>query len=532
MLPRTLRSKWSGGKGLEGSSAVASTSKLSSTRPSSSAAILTLSPISSSTSTPTTPHDGKRRNTSWATLSHAGQALFGRNPSSATTKQKIKLQDSITAVSFLEELSLPRPNADKLWASFNALDLAGETHLLSAHLYTKLIRNLHQDPPLVHNVFTATNRAASYSNRVEFIKLRMTQAGRADDGTIEKAALKQFAALKYAPGVCQVWDRVIVEKVPSIHFCSTVFQTTIAWIGLHSKAGGKDLAALAAAPLVTKALSMLRDLSADDEKTEIVLEHFFEIVRIAKNMPVFKMGMKEVYGFDMDYPGAEIQVVAGSKLRVMGEKEVAWVLSILADQDELSKMIGVFETFDDPAPATPSPPSTTVPTYFGQSFALSDPIPTTPQPDTTASTTLHPIGTRAYSLMISTAGRLDQGHIVRHYFRQLSLRWEASTTEKIGLIEEAVGIIPGENRISEVPSTFLAFFLNADVFLLCIFPFPLQPSKYLKDCRLRTEQWLHLLSQTKQISFNKFQHHLPPTTLLPIFSLQLRPFSQLKYRPH
>lgn len=345
-----------------------------------------------------------------------------------------------------------------LWSSFNAVDLAGQSHLMNAHQYLNLIRGMYERPPLVLTVMTSTSRAKRYAIRIEFLKMRMAQAGAKDDGTLDKAMLKQFAALKYAPGVCQVWDRTLESKVPSVRMCSTVFQALNDWIGLHSKAGGKELAALAASPLVTRALSMMSDVAGEEKKTEAILEHFFQIAATARNMEVFTRGMKEVYGFDMEYPGVVLENTKGRKYREIGEKEIGWILSILAERDELSSMIAIFEVFDNPA--TPAAPSS----YFDQSFHNSSTDPPSASAASSAlplpSASPHPIGTQAYSLLITTAGRLNQHHVVRHYFRQLSLRWEALAMHKIVLMEEAVGIFAAEEVI-EGPSEWLLSFSHS-----------------------------------------------------------------------
>lgn len=428
---------------------------------SSSSSTSALLPLNFSATALSSSSSNNRASTSWASLSQAGQALFVHEGASESEKKyipprpKATLQDSRAGAEFLAELKLAQPYCERLWTYFSALNLAGETHLLNADHYHELIKKLHQPPPANLDVTISTRRAQQYLTRVDFVRSKMTKAGMHQDGGIEKAVLKQMAALKYCPGVFQIWDRMIDRgRLPSRKMCVTVFDTITGWIMLHDKVGGRKLAAIVAAPLVARTAGMIEDLGGDVARVESVLEAFLKIVRAGHNVAVFKIAMKQIYGFDMDYPGARIATTseAGFPYRVMGEKEVEGVLRLMSVEDNLSGMMGVFEVFDSPASTSRNVAASPSSHFFDASFSSPEATPSAgleedpPAPP-------HPIGTKAYILLIDTAGRLGQGHIVRHYFRQLSVRWEALAEEKLATLEAAVGIVHGPDPIAELPSS-------------------------------------------------------------------------------
>ena len=396
----------------------------------------------------------KQRASSWAALSLAGSSLFA--PTAHGTAKRV---EEASFVALAEELKRATPDSQRAWKLFSQLDLQGGTHRLKLGTYAQLVRALHEAPPKIISIHTTLERAKQYTTKIDLVRLRMRQAGHTDDSVVQRAILKQYATLHYGPGVCKIWDEMLEQgRVPPVQSCTTVFGTLERWIQLHHNSGGRVAAKAAAAPLVPKAIAMMEEMGTT-QKTNAVMDYFFEIVRSAEDFPVFSLAMKRVYGFNIELPGAAVEgtqeVMAGR--RRFGEQQLLWVLGMLDVEDDLSSMIAVFEVADAP------PPPTTTPGFFGSSF--------TPISSTTATTALHsddsslfphPVGTRAFSTIIMAAARLKQGGIVRHYFRQLSLRWEHASKAKLAVIENAVGIIHTKSAPPSVEmlegSSFVAFF--------------------------------------------------------------------------
>lgn len=398
----------------------------------------------------------KQRASSWAALSLAGSAMFGAEPSPrvpAVQAAPVPKARPLVA-DLLDELKLARPDAERVWLLFSQLDLLGGTGALKAGTYATLVKSLYERAPPHLSVLSSTALAHTYASKVDLVLLRMRQAGHTDTLLVQNSLLKQYATLKYGPAVCQVWDaRLVAGHLPNPKMCSTVFQALVDWIELHREEGGRVAAQAAAAPLVNKLVAMLEDMG-QVHATDVVLDSFFEIVKVAGDFDVFKVAMKAAYGYDVELPGSHVEPLAGSQLKRkhFGEKELLWVLKMLDSRDDLSSMIACFEVADNPAP-------TTVPEYFGQSFSsafsfsssTASPAPTTAAPLPTPYS--HPVGTQAYTIMIMAASRLDRGPLLRHYFKQLSLRWQSGMSAKIALIEAAVGIVMEESKPLPLPVT-------------------------------------------------------------------------------
>ena len=379
----------------------------------------------------------QQRASSWTALSLAGSSLFDAKPA-ATTRVGT---DGGNFAALAEELKRAQPDSQRAWRLFSQLDLQGGTDRLKLGTYAQLVRALHESPPKIISIPTILERANQYTSKIDLIRLRMRQAGHTDDSAIQRAIMKQYATLHYGPGVCKIWDEMVEQgRIPSAQSCSTVFGTLERWIQLHHTSGGRVAAKAAATPLVAKAIAMMEEMGTT-QKTNAVMSYFFEVVRSAEDFPVFSLAMKRVYGFNIELPGAAVEgsleVMAGRQR--FGEQQLMWVLGMLDAKDDLSSMIAVFEVADSPAPPAP------ITEFFGTSFTsteshVSSSTTTAPSDDPPAPFP-HPVGTRAFSTIIMTAARLKQGGIVRHYFRQLSLRWEHASKAKLAVIEKAVGIV-------------------------------------------------------------------------------------------
>ena len=376
------------------------------------------------------PQSQKQRASSWAALSLAGSSLFA--PHGAARGEKANF------VALAEELKRAKPDSQRAWKLFSQLDLAGGTDQLKLGTYAQLVRALHESPPKTLSVQSILERASQYAAKVELVRLRMRQAGHTDDSGVQRAIMKQYATLQYGPGVCKIWDEMVEQgRVPNAQSCTTVFETLQRWIGLHHQSGGRLAAKAAAAPLVSKAIAMMEEMGTPG-KTNAVMNSFFEIVRAAEDFPVFSLAMKRVYGFNIELPGAAVEAtqetLAGR--RRFGEQELLWVLGMLDAKDDLSSMMAVFEVADSP------PSLASAPGFFETSFTSASLSSSTASASSELPSLFpHPVGTRAFSTMIMTAARLKQGGIVRHYFRQLSLRWEHTSKAKLAIIESAVGIV-------------------------------------------------------------------------------------------
>lgn len=341
------------------------------------------------------------------------------------------------AAELVAECKLKRPSGQRAWALFQQVDLEGNTGALPLVTLHSVLAAIHLPSPKHHDqlqVTQSTSAARAYNIKVDLIRLRIRQAG----GTTSKgdlnAMLRQYHELGYAPGVSKVWDEMMeMNYLPTPGNCKSFFSTLLRWVEMHERGGGRTVAKVAAQPLVAKAVTMLEELKGDSLRTNAVLEPFFEITVRARDAQVFFVAMKAVYGFDVNYPGADVDVspTVRATQKVMGEKEVCWVLDMLSESDDLSRMMAVFEVFDNPT----SIHSAT--SFFGPSFTASIPADSTTSTDLPSPRT-HPIGTRAFSYMVQTAGRLGNGSLVRHYFDQLRERWAYESDARITRLEAVV----------------------------------------------------------------------------------------------
>lgn len=425
--------------------------------------LVTARPISTSVPFPSQSHttveqpQSKQRASSWAALSRAGHSLFATSPSSTPSLRPAEphhpsLVLSGPAAELVEELKRPNPDPIRCWTIFNLLDIKGESHSLPVLTLHFLLRAIIVTPPdrSLLSVDSATDQARQYSMKAELIKLRIIQGGGRITQSDFHAQMLQFYLFKYAPGSCKIWDEMVEAGIsPPQKVCVNAFETLVDWIGMHEAAGGMSLGRVAARPLVQKALSMMEDLKGDKRKMDQVLGYFFKVALKATDKEVFGMGMREVYGFDMALPGAEVysKPEVKARRRVLGEEEVTWILEILAETKDLSGMIAVFEVIDNPPPSSSDNASEVDPNFFAPSFAAETPshlpsstetsLPLQPPPPQTP----HLIGTKAFELMIQTASRLGRGAIARQYFNQLYWRWQLTSDQRLAEIEKAVGMV-------------------------------------------------------------------------------------------
>lgn len=316
----------------------------------------------------------------------------------------------------------------------------------------------------------STGTARALKARLDLIRMRLVQAGGKVTRSDLSGILKQFAKLEYAPAVCRTWDEIVEDGkgAPAFSDCKAACGSLIKWVEMHQLAGGRTLARVAAQPLVRTLVGMLEDVEGNDRKTKEARNTLIAIAVKAADLKVFGIAMKETYGFDMYLPGAEVYSdpsTTTKKKLVMGEREVNWVLEILSEAQQLSSMIAVFETFDTPAPAPPTYDST----FFENSFSLTSPPGgyTTPL-DLPLIKTPHPIGTKAFVLMIEAAGQMGKGALVRHYFNELAKRWHVTSSERVRRMEEAVGIETGADLV----------LTNSSAELVASGEFPLQKIRY------------------------------------------------------
>jgi hypothetical protein len=394
-------------------------------------------PLSAQPSDP----QAKQRASSWAALSLAGRSLFA--PRDSPPHQSASADSSSVplptheghAAALITELRLPHPDPHRVWSLFSQLEMAGTTYTLPPISLHSLLKAIHIQPKSRRtlDVHSSTGAARAYAAKVEIVRLRILQS----KGTLNRddfnASLKQQAVFKYAPGVCKAWDELIDEGVtPTVDEVKLAFQTMLDWIEMHEKDGGRTLGRMAARPLVAKIMTMLEDLEGESKQTDVALDYFFQIVLKARNLEVFTLAMKTIYGFDIKLPGADFDVGGTGLRRQMGEAQVCWTLEMLSEMGDMSGMLAVFEVCDSPSPALLDN------TYFGHSFH--------PPPDSTASihppppTTPHLIGTHAHSLIIHAASRMGHGAIARMYMNQLYWRWQISSDARLVNIERAVGI--------------------------------------------------------------------------------------------
>ncbi|GAA5874170.1 hypothetical protein JCM16303_005761 [Sporobolomyces ruberrimus] len=379
----------------------------------------------------------RQPSSSWAALSRASQALFAppaepTNPSSPPAAQLVG-----PAAELVQELKFAKPDPTRVWNLFSQVDLEGLTHTLPLISLHALLPAIHLKPhhsprrtsghPL--SIQASTHLARAYAVKVDLIRLRLRQAGAKTGPGDWNALVWQYHALRYAPGVTKVWDEMIeAGHLPSPAICSRVFETMVGWIEMHGRASGKVVEKAAAQPLLKKAVSMMEEIAGDSKRMDAILESFFTIVAKAKDRKVLSTVVKQIYAFDIKLPGAivDLSEAQKAKTREMGEQELCWVLEGLAELDDLSSMIATFEVFDNPS-THPSSPD-----FFTRSFSTSSaPSTSTEKP--------HPVGTRAFTILIQTAARLDAGPVARHYFDILFSRWALDSNFRISEIEQALG---------------------------------------------------------------------------------------------
>ncbi|GAA5909208.1 hypothetical protein JCM5296_000819 [Sporobolomyces johnsonii] len=400
--------------------------------------------LSSSSSDSTASSVSKQAASSWNVISRASQALFAPTVKSTNARSPPEnVELSGLAAELVAELRLAKPDPHRAWNLFSQLDLQGLSHTLPLVSLRKLLHAIHLDPPPKESgrlltLEASTSLATAYAVKVDLIRLRIRQTGAPTEQRDLNALMLQYHALRYAPGIIKTWDEM-VELGGSITpgNCERAFYGLAKWIEMHGRASGRTVERVTAQPLLRKALSMLSDLHGDGKRITRVLPSFFKIVIKSGDIKVFATAMKHLYGLDIRLPGAAAADIAkeGTKLRALGEKEICWVLEALAESDDLSAMIAVFEVFDKPSLLR------TDGDFFTQSFSG----PSLSSDDATPSSSPavdkpHLIGTRAFTILIQAACRLDNGSIARHYADLLFSRWALDADVRIGEIERAVGI--------------------------------------------------------------------------------------------
>ncbi|GAA5939288.1 uncharacterized protein JCM15063_004477 [Sporobolomyces koalae] len=386
------------------------------------------------------PNSERQPNRSWAALSRASHALFAPTSESNTSPAAPPSAQLVgPAAELVDLLKLAKPDPERVWRLFSQVDLEGLTHtlpLISLHallpaIHTKPFQSPRKSASHPLSIQASTNLARAYAVKVDLIRSRLRQMGATTGPGDWNALLWQYHALRYAPGIVKVWDEMIqAGHLPSAAMCARVFETLTGWIEMHGRASGRAVEGAAAAPLLKTAVSMLEDIGGDPKRVDAILEHLFVIVAKARDRKVLATVVKQLYAFNIELPGAYVDVkdAQKAKTRTIGERELCWILNGLAELNDLSTMIAVFEVFDRPSF------STSTPDFFTQSFS-------TAAPPSTATETTHPIGTRAFTTIVQTASRLDSGPIVRHYFDLLFTRWATDASARIAEIEAAVATV-------------------------------------------------------------------------------------------
>ncbi|KAK4702211.1 hypothetical protein P7C70_g4008, partial [Phenoliferia sp. Uapishka_3] len=404
----------------------------------------------------------ERDQSSWSTITNT---LFPpadtSSPAKPTVPPPLAEQTptlSATAQELINEALLTRPDPVRTWTLFSQLDYEGTTHTLPLNTLHRIIPALR--PPRVQTLDhasksspitlgRATTRAKAYEEKVERVRTRILEAGGRMGPVDLNAMLYAYHGFGYAPGACKVWDEIVENNWaigPSV--ARSAFEAMTRWVDLHQSLGGKELAKVAAQPLVQKALLMMRDITGDggtvlrrgEESNSVVtrraaletaIPSLFNILAKAKDTIAFAAAMKTFYGFDMNLPGAEVDSptpVLASR-RALGDEQILWMFHLLADEGTphaLSSMIAIFEVCDNPAP-----PTTVETPYFGTSFSLRQGLDSDSRPI---------VATKAISYIIAAAGKQRQGHVVRHYLSLLYWRWVVSADRLIREMESIVGI--------------------------------------------------------------------------------------------
>lgn len=405
---------------------------------------------------------------SWAALSRVGRAMLhpGEGAQAGTTEagraegaDKAAVATlSPEAQALIAELKSPRPDPTRVWVMFSQLELLNLSATLPLMTLHSILPALHLRPSKKHlDVDSSTTRAQSYKLKANLVLQRIVQAGGTIGVADHRALLAQHAAFNYAPGVCEAWDAICAlrpDRPPPASSTTTAFTALVHWVDLHARSGGKALAQAAAQPLVVKAAAMLHQMKGDTARLDVALEPFFRLLIAAKDFNAFAVAFRAVYGFDVRLPGAavEAQAEAVEARRKMGEREVCWVLEMLAEVKDLSAMVAVFEVFDNPAPVPTAEDSFFLPSFQPEKQPVVAKAESA-DADAEAETEPHVIGTRAFQIMIRTASWLGNGALARHYFNQLFWRWSIQTDRRLCAIEEAVGISLEDTRSTTVAAS-------------------------------------------------------------------------------
>ncbi|GAA5896191.1 hypothetical protein JCM8208_007554 [Rhodotorula glutinis] len=346
------------------------------------------------------------------------------------------------AFDLVHELKRQYPNPIRTWDLFTQLDFDGRILDLHHDVLVKILPALFVRAPKNRTVQSVTAAARAYQTKVDLVRLRLRQAGVRVTRGEHSALLRQFHALRYAPGVVRAWDALVASgDRPQPADCTKAFEALVGWTELHGRAAGRAVERTVAKPLALKAAEMLfldiGGLSASSSSTarrgvDAALEPFFNLVVKAGDHTLFARAFKKLYGFDVALPGAlfDASTAERAQLRTIGESEVCWILESLADKDDLPGMMAVFETFDQPARPTSD--------FFTPPSATEDRQPLAPP---TSEADAHLVGTRAFTILIQTASRLENAHVARHYFDLLFMRWSGDADQRLREIEDAVGIV-------------------------------------------------------------------------------------------
>lgn len=395
----------------------------------------------------------------WEQLSNASQSLFssasppqaGENGQAAASASRPgELLPAVRAL--VDEVKRPRPDANRCWTLFHAIDSDGlaatipvvSLHALVAAIYSPAPRNL--------TIEKATALGRDYATKVDLIRLRIQQSGGTPSLGDWKALFEQYRAYRYGPGAMRAWSEMVAAgDSPSPLQCKLVFETLAAWVELHGRDAGRAVERAAAAPLAQHAVQMLvNDIGL--ERTAHIdrsAEPLLELVAKSGDFALLIQAVKALYGFDVRLPGALVDAKASQRAQfhTLGERELYWILVGLGQANELSTMVAVFETFD--APDRASSPRLAVggddvapffSSTFSQMSLSAAEVDAQPAPPTTREDQAHLIGTRAIQAMVQTAARLDQPALVRHYFDLLFCRWEVGVNELLASWEQATGL--------------------------------------------------------------------------------------------
>ncbi|GAA5840358.1 hypothetical protein JCM9279_002355 [Rhodotorula babjevae] len=355
-------------------------------------------------------------------------------------------QLTAAAADLVQELKRQYPDPNRTWDLFTQLDFDGRILDLHHDALVKILPALYTRAPKHRTVQNVTAAARAYQTKVDLVRLRLRQAGVPVTRGEHSAILRQFHALRYAPGVVRAWDALVASgDRPQPADCTKAFEALAGWAELHGRAAGRAVERAVAKPLALKAAEMLfldiGGLTASSSAVarrgvDAALEPFFDLVVKAGDHALFARAFKKLYGFDVALPGAlfDASTAERAQLRTIGESEVCWILESFADKDDLPGMMAVFETFDQPARPTTD--------FFTPPTATEDRQPLAPP---TSEADAHLVGTRAFTILIQTASRLENAHVARHYFDLLFMRWTGDADQRLREVEDAVGIVEAQD---------------------------------------------------------------------------------------